>query len=1019
MVRCYDRRRPTWNRKKRAVRSWLALSVLASLFMLMGVSTAVHAQYRAKEDVKLQPEDVAPGELFGKSVAMSADGNVLVIGSKYDNFTGIDAGAAYIYRYDPGSSTWLNEAIFVGSTTTDNDRLGQTVDVSDDGNVIAVGSQLNDDVGNGTGIVYIVRYDPGNQMWAEEARLHPHDATEGDWFGTKVSFSPDGQMIAVGAIRADQAGYRSGSIYVFRYDSVNGEWWEEAEVVPADLEAQDNLGRAIDVGHNVIVAGRQKDNNAKGSVTIFRYDGSQWIEEQTITASNGGKDDYFGCSVSIDGDMLVAGAYMPGDINNPGAAYVFEYDGSVWTEKQILLPFKGEFGDQFGWDVAIAGNVIAVAANYFDKKDGVYRSGTVFMYEYNAGSGIWATGPRLVASDMVAPREFQNLGTSIDMTADGSMVLAGAPGEVDRNIPCAAYLFYEFDRLFDLDDSPRPLVGGAPASFEVTDAWPDSETYLLYTLKGSGQTRIPALNVTVYLQYPKLAFPSQRTDANGRTSWVETMPNVNNTALVWMQVVQSDGVSYPIRTQITPGTTRVLYVDDDAPPGGDGLSWATAFNNPKAAMKAANGSEQIWIASGRYSVSNLEIKNLVELCGGFAGYETKLNERDVQANPTVLSANQEDRMLVAEDVIATIDGLTIIEGNAWRRTTERGGGLFAGGGAHVTVRNCMFMGNKSNRFGGAIYIDDGSTASIERTSFMNNLAVHGGAIRLPGGGDTTVSDCLFYENGASTAGGAVYVDSNGSTQPEFINCTFVDNRTKNPSAGYGGAIHILGGTECALTNCVVWHNSEPQLGIETGAIASFVVEYSNVQGGYAGTGNIDVSPHFMDWIHDDLRYHPGSVGIDAGNNDVVTSDFDLLGEPRRVDDPNTPDTGFGVSPLVDMGAFEFQAPNVPYLALDVEPNPLAAGENVTFVVSHGAANGTAFVYYTLAGLGGTAVTTPSAVTLFLHSPGLAGDSIQLNVDGAGSGEWFVSPALFGQNIWFQAVEMIAGTSNVVATTVAQ
>jgi hypothetical protein len=107
-----------------------------------------------------------------------------------------------------------------------------------------------------------------------------------------------------------------------------------------------------------------------------------------------------------------------------------------------------------------------------------------------------------------------------------------------------------------------------------------------------------------------------------------------------------------------------------------------------------------------------------------------------------------------------------------------------------------------------------------------------------------------------------------------------------------------------VTNCVLWGDNLDEIS----GNGSPTVTYSNVQGGFPGTGNIDADPLFVDPDSGDFRLLPDSPCIDAGDNTAVPDgiDTDLDGNPRVVDDPDTVDTGYGDPPLVDMGAYEFQ-----------------------------------------------------------------------------------------------------------------
>ena len=131
-----------------------------------------------------------------------------------------------------------------------------------------------------------------------------------------------------------------------------------------------------------------------------------------------------------------------------------------------------------------------------------------------------------------------------------------------------------------------------------------------------------------------------------------------------------------------------------------------------------------------------------------------------------------------------------------------------------------------------------------------------------------------------------------------------------------------------------------QLGDGFFAPAQLTVSYCDVQGGQAGvgvhngnltwgSGNLDVDPAFTDadgpdnnsltLLDNDYTLSLFSPCIDAGSNSMISFDFldvdgngnstervpwDLLHAPRRVDQPSVPDTGAGLAPIVDMGAYE-------------------------------------------------------------------------------------------------------------------
>ena len=109
-----------------------------------------------------------------------------------------------------------------------------------------------------------------------------------------------------------------------------------------------------------------------------------------------------------------------------------------------------------------------------------------------------------------------------------------------------------------------------------------------------------------------------------------------------------------------------------------------------------------------------------------------------------------------------------------------------------------------------------------------------------------------------------------------------------------------------MTNSILWGNGLEEIYVDESS--TLVVSYSNVQGGWLGTANIDADPLFVDPTNDNYRLSSGSPGIDAGDNLALPEDVttDLSGGPRFLDDPDTPDTGnpdpdAPELPIVDMG----------------------------------------------------------------------------------------------------------------------
>jgi hypothetical protein len=233
------------------------------------------------------------------------------------------------------------------------------------------------------------------------------------------------------------------------------------------------------------------------------------------------------------------------------------------------------------------------------------------------------------------------------------------------------------------------------------------------------------------------------------------------------------------------------------------------------------------------------------------------------------------------------------------------------------LTNCTFKSNRANaRFGGGTHNELFSTVRLTNCTFRSNSAgQRGGGMGNYYQSKAILTNCTFTGNSAPQAGGGMY---NWAMQSEAIltNCTFTGNSvalggsgggmvnlegiskltnctfTGNSGVLGGGGIHNLSGS-ATLTNCIFWGNSSV-FGIQIGGSAT--VTYSDVQGGWAGTGNKNANPLFADGAG---RLAPTSPCIDAGNNAAVSVATDLDGKPRKTDGD------LNGSAVVDMGAYEY------------------------------------------------------------------------------------------------------------------
>jgi hypothetical protein len=391
------------------------------------------------ESVKLTASDGAKGDAFGHSVSISGD--TLVIGAAYEDGDEPNSGSAYVFRHN--GSDWVEEAKLTISGGVLDDQFGWSVSIS--GDAVAVGARHRDANEPDSGSAYVFRYD--GTVWVEEAKLTAFDGAVDDLFGHAISIF--GDTVVVGSRRDDNVnGIDAGSAYVFRYDG-NG-WVGEAKLAAFDGAEDDEFGYSVSVLGDAIAVGAHGDDDKEdgsGSAYVFRYDGSDWVDEAKLAASDGVARDAFGRSVSFSGDTLVIGA-SNGHVNGawPGSAYVFRNDGSDWVQEAKLLASDGASADHFGESVSVFGDTVMVGArlNYQGA-----TPGSAYVFGYDGSS--WVEEAKLIPSDGAAGDEF---GFSVAVSDDTLVVGSRRNDNGTASGSGSAYLFIGDLDVVEIDIKP-------------------------------------------------------------------------------------------------------------------------------------------------------------------------------------------------------------------------------------------------------------------------------------------------------------------------------------------------------------------------------------------------------------------------------------------------------------------------------------------------------------------------------------------------------------------------------------
>lgn len=274
------------------------------------------------QEDRLTPSDGVSDQKFGNAVAVDASPRVAIVGAFRDDERGTEAGAAYIFRFNSGSGRWQQEQKLFAHNTDPFDRFGAAVDIR--GTRAIVGAPLASQF---SGTAYIYRYNSGTQTWVEEAAFGSSDIRRGDDFGNAVCFL-DEQNVAVAAWSDEnENGDDAGAVYAFSFNSGTSTWSEFARLVSWDGRPEDAFGASLAWDGTVLAIGAPLENNDEGAVYYFNYDAGrrEFQPRKKLVASDREAIDLLGWSVAVNNVIVLTGTPWDDEGGrNAGALHGFD-----------------------------------------------------------------------------------------------------------------------------------------------------------------------------------------------------------------------------------------------------------------------------------------------------------------------------------------------------------------------------------------------------------------------------------------------------------------------------------------------------------------------------------------------------------------------------------------------------------------------------------------------------------------------------------------------------------------------
>ncbi len=390
-----------------------------------------------------------------RDVSITSNGLRIAIGAERNDGNGTNSGQVRVYEYFD-TLGWYQIGYDIYGQGSSN-YFGTSVSLSSDGSIVAIGAIMNYGSSPNTGYVQIYE-NTQTFNWVQKGGdiLGTLDM---DKFGSSISLNADGTRVAIGATQ--EFGVHIGFVRVYDFDAING-WVQIGNDIVGDAKF-DEFGYSIminDDGSRVIVGAPFNSSNGdnSGQAKVYELNNNEWIQlGEDFLGENA--EDELGYSISInsDGSVIAIGAPQNDDNGlNAGQVKVYKYNNiDGWI--QVGGDLNGVQHSRFGYAVSLddVGNTLAVGAYLNSEIEPAAGKVKIYKYDETVGWTQWG-------QDINGTSNSQLLGQAVALNSSGNTVVIGAQSSGETTLQRGETSVFVFDETVNVRDFKKRKIAIYP-----------------------------------------------------------------------------------------------------------------------------------------------------------------------------------------------------------------------------------------------------------------------------------------------------------------------------------------------------------------------------------------------------------------------------------------------------------------------------------------------------------------------------------------------------------------------------